>query len=212
MKAVISDSKSSWIQSQRIAVVKYNAGNIRSMTCALQRMGIQPVVTDDAEELRGADKVIFPGVGEASTAMKYLRERGLDELLRSLTQPFLGVCLGLQLMCSHSEEHDTECLGIFNEPVRLFPGTMKVPHMGWNTLAHVRSELFRDFSLESYVYFVHSYYAAVGADTIAACTYNLSFSAALSRNNFFGVQFHPEKSGAAGELILRNFLEMGRLE
>jgi glutamine amidotransferase len=196
------------IKSQTVAVVKYNAGNIRSMSCALQRLGIQPVVTDDPAQLRVADKVIFPGVGEASTAMKYLRDRKLDTVLTSLTQPFLGVCLGLQLMCSHTEEHDADCLNIFSEKVKLFKGELKVPHMGWNTLNSMNGELFEGIPDHSYVYFVHSYYVDYGADTIAACDYGRRFSAAVGKNNFYGVQFHPEKSGETGERILRNFLTL----
>lgn len=191
---------------QCVAIVKYNAGNIRSMTCALQRLGVDPVVTDDPEELRAADRVIFPGVGEASTAMQYLRERGLDEVLCALRQPFLGVCLGLQLMCSYSEEHDTACLGIFDEPVRRFSTALKVPHMGWNTLLDMKSPLFDSVPEGAYVYFVHSYYVAAGVDTIALCEYSVPFSASLHKDNFFGVQFHPEKSGPVGEQILKNFL------
>jgi imidazole glycerol-phosphate synthase subunit HisH len=193
---------------QQVAIVKYNAGNIWSMSCALKRLGVDYIVTDDPKELSSAQKVIFPGVGEASTAMRYLRERGLDEVLRDLKQPFLGVCLGLQLMCSHSEEHDTTCLGIFDEPVRRFPVGLKVPHMGWNTLFELKSDLFTGITSESYVYFVHSYYAAAGPDSIALCDYMLPFSAALQKDNFFGVQFHPEKSGAIGEQILKNFLAL----
>lgn len=191
---------------ETIAMVRYNAGNIQSMSCALQRLGIEPLITDDPKLLREADKVIFPGVGEASTAMTYLRARGLDEVLKGLTQPFLGVCLGLQLMCSHSEENDTEGLGIFPEKVKRFPATLKVPHMGWNTLTETRGPLFEGIGRQEYLYFVHSYYAAVGEDTIASCDYSLPFSAALGRDNFYGLQFHPEKSGTVGEKILKNFL------
>jgi len=200
--------------SGRTAVVKYNAGNIHSMTCALQRMGIDPVVTDDPELLRSADRVIFPGVGEASSAMRYLRDHGLDEVIRSLKQPFLGVCLGLQLMCAYSEENDTECLGIFSEHVRRFPPLDKVPHMGWNTIKNVRSSLFsgvvseEDVGIPSHFYFVHSYYASPGEHTIAECDYIVPFSAALKKDNFFGVQFHPEKSGKIGEQVLRNFMRI----
>ena len=194
--------------SSQIAIVKYNAGNIRSMTCALNRLGIEPVITDDPAALRSADKVIFPGVGEASTAMKYLREHGLDEVLCSLEQPFLGVCLGLQLMCSYSEENDTECLGIFSEQVRRFPDTLKVPHMGWNTLESMRTPLFDGIETDEYVYFVHSYYAAVGDDTAAVCGYSVPFSASLQRDNYYGVQFHPEKSGTVGARILENFIRV----
>ncbi|MGM0432306.1 MAG: imidazole glycerol phosphate synthase subunit HisH [Spirochaetota bacterium] len=197
------------ISSQSVAVVKYNAGNIRSVTCALNRLGITPLVTDDAKQLQQADKVIFPGVGEASTAMRYLEEHSLDTVLQALKQPFLGICLGLQLMCSYSQEHQTQCLGMFGEPVKLFPRTLKVPHMGWNTLLDMRGPLFAGLPADAYVYFVHSYYVEVGPDTAAACSYSRSFSAALQRNNFYGVQFHPEKSGPVGEQILKNFLSIG---
>jgi glutamine amidotransferase len=196
------------MRSQKIAVVKYNAGNIRSMSCALARLGIDPIVTDDAKILAEADKVIFPGVGEASSAMRYLRKRGLDTVLTSLRQPFLGVCLGLQLMCSHSEEHDTDCLGIFKEDVRLFGRELKVPHMGWNTLTEMSGPLFSGIPDQSYVYFVHSYYVSKGPETVASCDYGLRFSASVSRNNFYGVQFHPEKSGDVGQQILKNFLSL----
>lgn len=194
--------------SENIAIVKYNAGNIWSMQCALERMGISPVITDDPEMLSRADRVIFPGVGEASTAMRYLKERGLDEVLRSLTQPFLGVCLGLQLMCSYSEEHDTECLGIFSEEVRRFGDELKVPHMGWNTLTDMKTGLFEGIEDQSYVYFVHSYHAAAGSETIATCEYAVPFSASLHKDNYYGVQFHPEKSGDIGQRILKNFLNL----
>lgn len=197
-----------------IAIVKYNAGNTRSVICALERLGIQAIVTDDPQVLHDADKVIFPGVGEASTAMEYLRQKGLDQVLVSLTQPFLGICLGMQLMCSFSEEHDTACLGMFDVPVRRFPsGTgCKIPHMGWNTITCVDDPLFTGLVPQSYVYFVHSYYVpevSAGEGMIASCDYaGLSFSCALHKDNFYGVQFHPEKSGPVGEQILRNFLAL----
>jgi len=193
---------------KRIAVVQYNAGNVRSVFCALRRLGIDPVITDSKNELSQADKVIFPGVGEARTAMNYLHSRGLDTVLKSLTQPFLGICLGLQLMCSHSEEHDTDTFGIFTEPVKRFPPRGKVPHMGWNTISRLESPLFQGIDEDSYVYFVHSYYVAPGPDTIAASNYMIPFSAAVHRNNFFGTQFHPEKSGEIGSQILKNFLNL----
>ncbi len=194
-----------------IAVVKYNAGNIRSVLCALERLGVDAVVTDDPNTLRDADKVIFPGVGEASTAMAYLRENGLDKVLTSLTQPFLGICLGMQLMCASSEENDTDCLGMFDTTVRRFPsGTgCKIPHMGWNTITCSSDPLFKGVDPESYVYFVHSYYVSSGEGSIATCDYaDLTFSCAMHKGNFRGVQFHPEKSGAIGERILRNFLAL----
>jgi glutamine amidotransferase len=191
-----------------IAVVKYNAGNLHSVRLALRRLGIEPLVTDDPAALREAEKVIFPGVGEASSAMAYLKERGLDALLQSLTQPVLGICLGLQLMCDHSEENDTYGLGIFPVRVRKFPATGKVPHMGWNALLDLKSELFSGISEASYVYFVHSYYAEQNPYSIAACTHSLTFSAAMEKDNFYALQFHPEKSAAIGEKILRNFLSL----
>ncbi|MFA6689520.1 MAG: imidazole glycerol phosphate synthase subunit HisH [Sphaerochaetaceae bacterium] len=192
-----------------VAIVKYNAGNIRSVLCALRRLDVDATVTDDPSALRSADHVIFPGVGEASTAMSYLRAAGLDTVLTDLTQPFLGICLGMQLMCAFSEEHDTPCLGMFDASVRRFPsGTGdKIPHMGWNTISGFDDPLFAGIARESYVYFVHSYYAPLCAGTIATCTYaDTSFSCALRKDNFRGVQFHPEKSGPVGERILRNFL------
>ena len=202
-----------------VAVVKYNAGNIFSVVHALKRMGVEPLLTDSPDELRSADKVIFPGQGEASNAMRYLRERGLDEVIRSLTQPVLGICIGQQLMCSHSEEGDTDCLGVFDVPVlRLRPKdrTLKVPHMGWNSLEIVKDEglrvkdegLFKDFKGGEFVYFVHSFYVPVCEWTIATTEYAQPLSAALHRDNFYATQFHPEKSGSVGEKILQNFLKI----
>ena len=192
-----------------IAVVKYNAGNIRSVMNALHRLGVEATVTDDPKLLREADKVIFPGVGEASSAMRYLRERGLDEVLKNLNQPFLGICLGLQLMCKHSEEGDTECLGIFTENVKRFPSAKKkVPHMGWNNCAELKGPLFKGISTEDDFYFVHSYYAELGSQTTAQCDYILPFSAALQQDNFHAVQFHPEKSADVGQRLIKNFLEL----
>jgi glutamine amidotransferase len=192
-------------------IVKYNAGNIQSVLYAMERIGAVAVVTDDHALIRGADRVICPGVGEASTAMNYLRARGLDQLLRELTQPVLGICLGMQLMCAHSEENDTECLGIFAEPVKKFlPGEsgLKVPQIGWNEVTDTRSRIFEGISDGTYFYFVHSYYAASGAHTIGTTHYTLPYSAALHRDNFYGVQFHPEKSAAAGEQLLKNFIAL----
>jgi imidazole glycerol-phosphate synthase subunit HisH len=191
-----------------IAIIKYNAGNIQSVTYALNRLGLTPKVTDDINEIKSADKVIFPGVGEASSAMRYLRERQLDKLIISLKQPTLGICLGLQLMCSYSEENDTGCLGIFHEQVKKFPPKDKVPHMGWNTLETFKGPLFKGIDEKSYVYFVHSYYAATGADTISETDYNVRFSSGLFKNNFYALQFHPEKSGKAGAKILENFINL----
>lgn len=192
-----------------IAIVKYNSGNIRSVTNALQRLGVEALVTDDPKALREAEKVIFPGVGEASSAMRYLRERGLDEVLRNLQQPFLGICLGLQLMCKHSEEGDTDCLGIFDENVKRFSYTKeKVPHMGWNNCSELKGPLFNGISIADDFYFVHSYYAELGLQTTAQCDYILPFSAALQKDNFHAVQFHPEKSADVGQQLIKNFLEL----
>jgi imidazole glycerol-phosphate synthase subunit HisH len=195
-----------------IVIIKYNAGNIRSVEFALQRLGIEPEITDDPDKIVVADKVIFPGVGEASTTMRYLREHKLDQLIVSLKQPVLGICLGLQLMCKHSEEGNTQCLGIFDEEVKRFsvaPGDeaiYKVPQMGWNTITDLKSGIF-DASLNNqYVYFVHSYYATIGPHTAAVTKYAQSFSAALYKDNFYATQFHPEKSGSVGARILHNFL------
>ena len=191
-----------------LAIVKYNAGNIQSVLYALERIGRQAVVTDDPALIRGADKVIFPGVGEASTAMHYLRERGLDELIRGLQQPVLGICLGMQLMCSYSEENDTECLGIFDEKVRKFAGgDLKVPQIGWNNIYGLKTRLFEGVADKSYCYFVHGYYAALGGHTIGQTDYVQPYSSALHRDNFYGVQFHPEKSAQVGERILQNFID-----
>lgn len=197
-----------------IVIIKYNAGNIESVSNALLRLGVQAEITGDHDKIRAADKVIFPGVGEASTTMAFLKKEGLDKLIPSLTQPVLGICLGLQLMCSHSEEGDTPCLGIFEEKVKRFvpgPGMeyiTKVPHMGWNSISQLKSGIF-DPSLEGqYVYFVHSFYAAVGEHTAAVCNYINPFSAALQKDNFYATQFHPEKSGPVGQKILENFLKI----
>lgn len=192
-----------------LVVLKYNAGNIQSVCFALERLGISFKVTDQAEEIQQADKVIFPGVGEASTTMAYLKERKLDKVITQLKQPVLGVCLGMQLMCRHSEENDTECLGIFNEPVKRFKpqGAMKVPHMGWNQMQLKDSWL--DPTLEGkHVYFVHSYYVPVNSFTSAVTDYINPFSAALHRDNFYAVQFHPEKSAAVGELVIKSFMKV----
>lgn len=194
-----------------LTIVKYNAGNIQSVLFALERIGVEAEVTDNIEKLQGADKVIFPGVGEASTAMNYLKARKLDEVIKDLKQPVLGVCLGLQLMCSYSEENDTTCLGIFEENVLHFDGretNLKVPQMGWNNIYDLRSPLMNNVKENSYCYFVHSYYAAVGRHTIATTNYTKPFSAALHKDNFYGVQFHAEKSADAGEQILRNFIKL----
>ena len=192
----------------KLVIIKYNAGNIQSVLYALERIGREAVVTDDPAQIREADKVIFPGVGEASTAMGYLRERGLDELIRGLKQPVLGICLGMQLMCSYSEENDTTCLGIFEEKVRRFEsGAFKVPQIGWNNIYGLQTPLFEGVADGSYCYFVHGYYAALGKHTIATTDYVQPYSSGLHAANFYGVQFHPEKSAAAGERILQNFID-----
>lgn len=193
-----------------IAIIKYNAGNITSVKNAVERLGYECKVTDDIDEILSAEKVIFPGVGEAKSAMNYLESKGLDKIIQSLVQPTLGVCLGLQLMCRHSEEGDTKCLGVFDTKVKKFPATDIVPHMGWNNLEVGVNPLFSDFGKDDTVYFVHSYYAEICSETIARCDYILPFSAAIQKDNFYATQFHPEKSGDAGERILRNFLERFR--
>ncbi len=192
-----------------IVIIKYNAGNIQSVLYALERIGVEAEVTDDVEQIQQARKVIFPGVGEARSAMQYITERKLDTVIRNLTQPVLGICLGMQLMCAYSEENDTPCLGIFNEQVKLFrPKTkdIKVPQIGWNNIYDLKTGLFKDLPSPSYCYFVHGYYAATGEHTIATTEYVKPYSAALHRDNFYGVQFHPEKSAGVGEQILKNFL------
>ena len=191
-----------------IAIIRYNAGNIKSVQNALTRLGFESIITDDPSELNEADKVIFPGVGEASSAMHYLRARGLDNTIRSLKQPVLGICLGLQLMCRFSEEANTGCLGIFDTDVRLFPPVDKIPHMGWNNFLTMKGKLFKDISTDDDVYYVHSYYAEISACTSATCDYILPFSASMAKDNFYATQFHPEKSAAVGEKILKNFLEL----
>lgn len=191
-----------------IAIVKYNAGNIRSVQNALNRLGYESIITDDPETIRNAEKVIFPGVGEASSAMKYLRSKELDTLIKSLEQPVLGICLGLQLMCKYSEEGNTECLGIFNSKVKKFNGEEIVPHMGWNNFSSADGALLDDVSMEDDVYYVHSYFAEVSDETIATCDYIQPFSAVMRKDNFYATQFHPEKSAGVGEQILINFLEL----
>lgn len=194
-----------------IAIIKYNAGNIFSVESAIKRLGVEVVVTDDKEIIQQADKVIFPGVGEASSTMHYLRERGFDKLIKSLQQPVLGICLGMQLMCRYSEEGNAECLGIFDADVVRFQSksnTDKIPHMGWNTLSDVKSPLFGSDLENKYAYFVHSYYVPLSHNTIATTDYIQPFSAALNKGNFYGAQFHPEKSSLIGEQILKNFLSI----
>ncbi len=191
-----------------VVIVNYNAGNVQSVTYALNRLGVEPTLSDKQEVIESADKVIFPGVGEASTAMKFLKAKGLDQVIKNLKQPVFGVCLGLQLMCKHSEENDTDCLGIFDIEVKKFEPKLKVPQMGWNTLEATQGPLFEGLPAESYVYFVHSYYAALSQQTIAETEYINRFSAALHKDNFYALQAHPEKSGKVGERILENFLKI----
>ncbi len=194
-----------------IVIIQYNAGNIQSVLYALERVGVTATVTDNLEAIQAADKVIFPGVGEASTAMAYLKERNLDTVIKNLQQPVLGICLGMQLMCAYSEENDTTCIGIFEEQVKLFKPTdqtIKVPQIGWNTISNLKTDLFRGIPENSFTYFVHGYYAALGEHAIATTNYIQDYSSALHKNNFYGVQFHPEKSAKVGEQIIKNFLEL----
>lgn len=195
----------------RIAIVKYNAGNNFSVLCALRRLGVDAVVTDDPAQLRTADKVIFPGVGEASAAMAHLRSTGLDSVIASLSQPVLGICIGQQLMCRHSEEGDVDCIGIFDTDVKLFKSDsqdLKIPHTGWDTMSVVDGGFLPNDISGLYVYYVHSYYVPVIADTVAITDYIVPFSAALHRDNFYATQFHPEKSGSVGERVLKTFIEL----
>ncbi len=192
----------------KIAIIKYNAGNVQSVEFALNRLGYFPEITDNPEKLKAADKIIFPGVGEASSAMKYLKERGLDEVILALKQPILGICLGMQLMCKFSEENETQCLGIFDLEVKKFPPKEKVPHMGWNTISDFDSPLLKDITVNDYAYFVHSYYAEIGKETMCKADYINIFSAGLQKDNFYGFQFHPEKSSDLGEKILENFINL----
>lgn len=192
----------------KIVIINYGAGNIQSIMFAIERLGFKAVLSNDPEEIKAADKVIFPGVGEASYAMKMLKESGLDVLIKTLTQPVLGICLGMQLMCKHSEEGNTEGLGIFDVNVVKFTSKVKVPQMGWNTIYNLKSDLFKDVAENEYMYLVHSFYAPICTETIATTQYELEYSSALENKNFFGTQFHPEKSGDVGEKILFNFLEL----
>jgi glutamine amidotransferase len=191
-----------------VVIIKYNAGNTASVSFALQRLGLSPVISDDQAVIASADKVIFPGVGQASAAMDYLRERKLDQLIHSLRQPVLGICLGMQLMCRFSEEGSTRGLGIFDLDVKAFRGTLKCPQTGWNTIGGLKGPLFQNIAEQSYVYYVHGFYAETGSHTIAETDYNLVYSAGLQRDNFYALQFHPEKSGEVGAQILRNFLNI----
>lgn len=196
----------------KLVIIKYNAGNIQSVLYALERIGASALVTDSPDEILAADKVIFPGVGEASTAMQYLQDRKLDQLIVQLKQPVLGICLGMQLMCKHSEENNTDCLGIFNSDVKGFVSTpqemIKIPQIGWNTIFHLQTPLFTQIKEKSYCYFVHGYYAALGEHSIASTHYGKEYSSALHTKNFYGTQFHPEKSADIGEQILKNFINI----
>lgn len=191
-----------------IAIVKYNAGNITSVKNAVERLGYSCIVTDDEAILKQAEKVIFPGVGEASSAMKYLKEKGLDEVIKKLKQPVLGICLGQQLLCQFSEEGTTECLGIFEATVKKFEPKLKVPHMGWNNISQLNSELYDGISADENFYFVHSFYAEISQETTAVCDYIVPFSASMRKDNFYATQFHPEKSSSVGEQLLLNFLKL----
>ena len=190
----------------KIVIINYGAGNIQSIMFAIERLGYKAVLSNNPDEIKAADKVIFPGVGEASYAMKMLRESGLDTLIPTLKQPVFGICLGMQLMCKHSEEGDTKGLGIFDVDVVKFSSKVKVPQMGWNTIYNLKSDLFKGIAENEYMYLVHSYYAPLCAETIATTNYELEYSSALENDNFYGTQFHPEKSGDIGEKILKNFL------
>jgi len=202
-----------------LAIIKYNAGNIQSVLNALHRLGVEGMVTDDAEEIRSADKVIFPGVGEASSAMSSLKQNSLDRVIKDLRQPVFGICVGMQLLCDHSEENDTACLGIIPVRVRRFPlalnhvdeenrTRLKVPQMGWNTIYDLSTSLFRGVPENSYIYNVHSYYAEISEFTVAKCRYGLEYAAAVQKDNFYGVQFHTEKSAETGDRIIKNFLDL----
>lgn len=192
----------------KLSIVNYGAGNIKSIQFAFQRLGFEAILTDNREDILNSDKVIFPGVGEASSAMLKLKQTGLDQLIPQLKQPVLGICLGMQLMCNHTEEGNTKGLGIFNVNVKRFSNVVKVPQMGWNTISNLKSDLFKGIREEEYMYLVHSYYAEESEQSIATSNYQLQYASALEKDNFYGVQFHPEKSSKAGEQILKNFLNL----
>ncbi len=191
-----------------LVIINYGAGNIKSIQFAFQRLGVEAILTDNPAMIENADKVIFPGVGEASSAMAMLKSSGLDVIVPKLKQPVLGICLGMQLMCNHSEEGDTDGLGIFDVSVKKFSNTVKVPQMGWNTISNLKSELFEGIKEQEFMYLVHSFYAENCPEAIATTDYEIEYASALQKDNFYGVQFHPEKSSVAGELVLRNFLEL----
>ncbi|MCC1484623.1 imidazole glycerol phosphate synthase subunit HisH [Winogradskyella immobilis] len=192
----------------KLVIIDYGAGNIKSIQFAFKRLGIDAVLSSDAEEIKTADKVIFPGVGEASSAMHKLRESGLDEIIPQLKQPVLGICLGMQLMCNKTEEGNTKGLGVFDADVKRFSNAVKVPQMGWNTIANLKSDLFKGIKENAYMYLVHSYYAENTKTSIATTAYELEYTSAIQNNNFYGVQFHPEKSGEIGAQVLNNFLSL----
>ena len=192
----------------KVVIIKYNSGNIRSVLFALERLGVDAVVSDDHDTIAGADKVIFPGVGEAKSAMTYIKEKGLDKTIVALKQPVFGICLGMQLLCNYSEENDTHCMGIFDQTVKKFNGNEKVPQIGWNNIYNLKSPLFKGLPENSYMYFVHGYYAEQGENTIGTTDYITAYSSALQKDNFYAVQFHPEKSGDQGQLVLQNFIQL----
>ena len=192
----------------KIAIIDYGAGNVQSVLFALERLGYTGIVTDNKVIISASDKVIFPGVGEASSAMKLIREKGLDTLISNLKQPVLGICLGMQLLCKSSEEGNSKGIGIFDIDIKRFTNQLKVPQMGWNTITNLKSELFNGIKEEEYMYLVHSFYAPLNENCIATTNYGINYATAIQKNNFYGVQFHPEKSGKAGELIVKNFLEL----
>jgi len=192
----------------KLVIINYGAGNIKSIQFAFKRLGYDAVLSNNPEEIKAADKVIFPGVGEANSAMKMLVKSGLDKIIPELTQPVLGICLGMQLMCQHTEEGNTKGLGIFNVDVKRFSNNVKVPQMGWNTITNLKTDLFKNIENKEFMYLVHSFYAEICPEMIASTEYDIPYASALHKNNFYGVQFHPEKSSIAGEQILKNFLEL----